>query len=103
MITMRCSNSILRPVFSHRTNFNMQLVLKQTKNISYMNSMQLLAELKEWEKLMRLLLTIILKILDAVIMYKTDRTYPSNLSKDRKRAIQERAEQLAIVKGELFF
>ena len=50
---------------------------------------------------MRLLLTMILhehdEILDAAI---TDRTYPSNSS---KRAILKRAEQLEIVKGELFF
>ena len=30
----------------------------------------------------------------AVTTYKTDGTYPSNLSKDRKRAIRKGAEQL---------
>ena len=43
------------------------------------------------------------KVLDAAITYKTDGTYPSNSSKDRKRAIRKRAERLEIVKGELFF
>ena len=41
------------------------------------------------------------EILDTVITYKTDRTYASNSLKDRKRAIQKRAEWLKIVKGEL--
>ena len=41
------------------------------------------------------------KILDAAITYKTDGTYPSNSSKDRKRAIRKRAEQLEIVKGKI--
>ena len=44
------------------------------------------------------------EVLDAAITYKTDgTTYPSNSSKDRKRAIRKRAERLEIVKGELFF
>lgn len=43
------------------------------------------------------------EILDAAITYKTDGTYPSSSSKDRKRAIRKRAERLEIVKGELFF
>ena len=34
------------------------------------------------------------EVLDAAITYKIDGTYPSNLSKDRKRAIRKRAEQL---------
>ena len=42
------------------------------------------------------------KILDAAITYKTDGTYPSNSSKDKKRAIQKRAEQLEIFKGKFF-
>ena len=41
--------------------------------------------------------------LDDAITYKTDGTYPSNSSKDRKPAIQKRAERLEIIKGELFF
>ena len=43
------------------------------------------------------------EVLDAAITYKTDGTYPSNSSKDRKRAIRKRAERLEIIKGELFF
>ena len=43
------------------------------------------------------------EILDAAIMYKIEGTYPSNSSKDRKRAIRKRAERLEIVKGEYFF
>ena len=42
------------------------------------------------------------EILDATIMYKTDRTYPSNSLKDIKRAIQKRAELLKIVKRFIF-
>ena len=43
------------------------------------------------------------KLLDAAITYKTEGTYPSNLSKDRKWAIRKRAERLEIVKGVIFF
>ena len=43
------------------------------------------------------------EILCATIMYKTDRTYDCNLSKDRKKAIWKRAEWFEIVKGELVF
>ena len=43
------------------------------------------------------------EVLDAAITYKADGTYPSNSSKDRKRAIRKRAERLEIFKGELFF
>ena len=32
------------------------------------------------------------EVLDAAITYKTEGTYPSNLSKDRKWAIRKRAE-----------
>jgi len=42
------------------------------------------------------------EILDAAVTYKTDKAYPTNSSKDRKRAIRKRAERLEIVKGELF-
>ena len=42
------------------------------------------------------------EILDAAITYKIDGTYPSNLAKDRKRAIRKRAERLEVDKGELF-
>ena len=42
------------------------------------------------------------ELLDAAITYKIDGTYPSNSSKDRKRAIRKRAERLEINKGELF-
>ena len=43
------------------------------------------------------------EILDAAITYKINGTYPSEALKDRKRAIQKRAERLEIDKGELFF
>ena len=32
------------------------------------------------------------EVLDTAITYKIDRTYPSNSSKDRKKAIRKRAE-----------
>ena len=76
-------------------------VLKQTKNISYMNS-------NSYSRIERMggVDEIVAdsdsehdEILDAA-MYKTDETYPSNLSKDRKRAIRKKAERL---EGELFF
>ena len=38
----------------------------------------------------------------AAVTYKTDETYPSNSSKERKKAGRKRAEWFEIVKGELF-
>ena len=42
------------------------------------------------------------EILDAAIVYKTDGTYPTEASKDKKRAIRKRSERLEVDKGELF-
>ena len=43
------------------------------------------------------------EILRATIMYKTDRTYPSNLSKDRKKAIWKEQRSLKLWKESYFF
>ena len=44
------------------------------------------------------------EILDAAIVYKTDGTYPTEASKDKKRAIRKRSERLEVdnLKGESF-
>ena len=44
-----------------------------------------------------------LKLVEHAFLYLTDKTYPSECTKNEKRSIRRKADKLVIVSGELFY